>query len=245
MNSKFKAILYWSAFIGACAAAIAYILAIWIMVIGLDQGLGTTERLLFSIIGAGAGITINYLLREQGIIIAESEEDSQEIIKEYNQLTNKVAKPRKLKTIAYWKVVWTITDIIVKGVLIFGTTLGMMYVFIQGSQDFALMLLAFANLLLMSVLGLLGMNKAYNKYKSEHLPVLSEKIRRLKLDELASVPAEEEINELHKEPEVLDITSESGDKREEHRVPSDEVQTSIHDTASNTRSDIITNSKLN
>lgn len=213
MNSKFKAILYWSAFIGACAAAIAYMLAIWIMVIGINQGVGVTERLLFSIIGAGAGIIINYLLREQGITIAESEQESQEIIKEYNRLTNKVAKPRKLKTIAYWKVIWTVTDVIVKGVLIFSTTLGMMYIFIQGSRDFALMLLAFANLLLMSVLGLLGMNKAYNKYKSEHLPVLSEKIRRLKLDELASVPVEGVKDELHKEHRLHDVTTTSTEEQ--------------------------------
>jgi hypothetical protein len=214
MNKKLETILIYSALIGAIMTALAYLAAIWIMIMGIENTLSTEKRLLFSLIGAAVGIIINYLLREQGIKLASEEQASKDIMALYHKALNKTKKVKQLKTITHFRWWSLLQDIGIKGTLTMASTIGIIYIFIEGNGDWALILLATANLMLFAVFGILGMSKAYYKYVNEHLYVIQE--LTIKLNELALIPVEKEINE-HKQCEVSVTTTTSG--KEQKRDP--------------------------
>lgn len=206
MNDKLKKVMLWSASVGAALTALVYLTAIIIMVIGIENTLGQEKQLLYSLIGAVAGMLIIYMLREQGISLAANEQSSKEIMHKYYDALNKSKKVKQLKTINYYRMVWILKDVVTKGATVMLSTLGILYVFIEGNGDIGLILLATGNLLLFATFGIMGLSKAYNKYINEHLPVIKELTK--KLDQVGSVPLEREKNEV-KQCELLDSTPTS------------------------------------
>ena len=55
--------------------------------------------LLVSILGALTGLSVTFMLREQGVAFAKSEPGSKEIMQAYYKVLNKHKKPKSLHTI--------------------------------------------------------------------------------------------------------------------------------------------------
>lgn len=194
MNDTLKKFMLWTASIGAALTAVFYLLAIIILVTGIENTLTQEKQLLYSLIGAITGMIMMYLLREQGIALAANELESKKIMSEYYKALNKTKKLKQLKTIGYYRVLWLIIDVFTKGVTVMASTLGIIYIFIEGNGDLGLILLATANLFLFTTFGIIGLSKAYNKYINEHLPAILERTQKL-IDQVGSVPLEREKNE--------------------------------------------------
>ena len=65
----------------------------------------------------------------------------------------------------------------IKGISIIVTTLGAVYIVIQGSQDYTLLLLAVVNLIMFICFGLLSLVNAYDFYNEQHIPYILGKIK--------------------------------------------------------------------
>ena len=74
----------------------------------------------------------------------------------------------------------SIKDVLFKGLSVVITTVGVIYIVITGSQDYNLLLLALANLILFACFGLLAMSSAYDFYNENHIPYLKDLIERRK-----------------------------------------------------------------
>ncbi len=232
MNDTLKKFMLWTASIGAALTAVFYILAIIILVTGIENTLSQEKQLLYSLIGAVTGMIMMYLLREQGIALAADQVESKKIMADYYKALNKTKNLKQLKTIGYYRVLWLIIDVFTKGATVMASTLGIIYIFIEGNGDLGLILLATANLFLFTTFGIIGLSKAYDKYINEHLPAILERTQKL-IDQVGSVPLEREINEV-KQCEVSEFTTASGAEQEEHPKAINGVQSSIHNTASDT-----------
>lgn len=243
MNDTLKKFMLWTASIGAALTAVFYLLAIIILVTGIQNTLTQEKQLLFSLMGAVTGMIMMYLLREQGISLAANESESKQIMSEYYKALNKTKKLKQLKMIGYYRVLWLVIDLFTKGVTVMASTMGIIYVFIEGNGDLGLILLATANLFLFTTFGIIGLSKAYDKYINEHLPAVIERTQQLK-DQVGSVPLERDKNET-KQCEVSEPTTASGGESKEHPQVIDRIQSSIHNATSDTRSVIAFDSKLN
>lgn len=194
MTDNVKKYLRWGGTAGAIVAAVAYIIMIAVIVRGFQSDLDQEKQILISILGAIVGMTITYMLREQGITFAKEKPHSVEIMNEYNELMNKIKKIKKLRTIT-WFMFWaTFKDFFTKGVTIAGSTYLIFYLFREGNGDYSLFLLALSNIVMFAGLGLWAMQKMYDIYLENHIPAIESRIERLKIDEHASVHVEREQN---------------------------------------------------
>ena len=243
MNDTLKKFMLWTASIGAALTAVFYLLAIIILVNGIENSLSQEKQLLYSLIGAVTGMIMIYLLREQGISLAEDELESKKIMSAYHKALNKTKRLKQLKTIGYYRVLWFIKDVFTKGLTVMASTMGIIYVFIEGNGDLGLILLATANLFLFTTFGIMGLSKAYDKYINEHLPAILERTQKL-IDQVGSVQPESDKNET-KQCEVSKPTTASGGESKEYSKVVNGVQSSIHNADSDTRSVITLDSKLN
>lgn len=75
----------------------------------------------------------------------------------------------------YW-ITSACSDIIVKCLTIGLTSVGMVYIMIEGSQDWNLLLLAGVNLLMFAGFGLISLTKAYDYYNDVYVPYMKERI---------------------------------------------------------------------
>ena len=85
---------------------------------------------------------------------------------------------KKLKSINYYWTTSLIKDILVKGVSIAITTAGLIYIVVQGCNDYNLLLLAAVNLVMFICFGLLALNNAYEFYNNRHVPYMIDKINK-------------------------------------------------------------------
>ncbi len=207
MNDTLKKFMLWTASIGAALTAVFYLLAIIILVNGIENSLSQEKQLLYSLIGALTGMIMIYLLREQGISLAADELESKKIMSAYYKALNKTKNLKQLKTIGYYRVLWLIRDVFTKGLTVMASTMGIIYVFIEGNGDLGLILLATANLFLFTTFGIIGLSKAYDKYINEHLPAILERTQKL-IDQVGSVQPERETNEME-QCELSDIATAS------------------------------------
>lgn len=189
-------ILLWVGAIASVITAIAYIIVMVVFVVGIESALAMNQLLVVAIIGAVAGLSITWMLKMQGVALAANEEESKRIMKAYNDVKYAKDKKPRYRTIAQYYIVSGIMDITVKGVSVAASTYFGYSIFAEGNGDMALIGFAFVNVLMFLSFGILALSKAYKVYMTDHLAAIVEKTKRLKkLDELASIPVEEEINE--------------------------------------------------
>jgi len=179
MNEKTKNFLRWGGTAGAIVAGISYIVITIVIVKGFESKLDIEKQILFALLGAIVGITISYLLREQGITFAKELPESITTMEKYNKLMNEYQDVKKLHTIA-WHMFWaTIKDIFIKGTMIGISTWLILYIFSEGNGDYSLFLLALSNITMFAGLGLWSMSKMYDVYIEKHLPAIEARIERL------------------------------------------------------------------
>jgi hypothetical protein len=131
-----------------------------------------TQAIIFAIVGAVIGIIIMVFLRYQGISFAKLIPENQDILKLYNEETPKT----KFHSLKYYWIKTTISDVVIKGLSVAISTAGIIYIVIEGSQDYKLLLLAFANLILFACFGLIALSNAYDYYNEQYVPYMKEQI---------------------------------------------------------------------
>ena len=172
-EKKIQPILQYIGVIGATLMSIMYIITVVILIIGF-KAQSIQNTLVFAIINALVGLIIMQFLKIQGISFAKNLPENIEIVKQYY---NTKTKDKKIQSIKYYWTSSLIKDFISKGLSIAFTTAGIIYIVIVGSNDYTLLLLALANLILFIFFGLLALNNAYEFYNNKHVPYMQEMIK--------------------------------------------------------------------
>lgn len=167
---KLKPILLYMGTIVSGIMGIAYIIVVFVLIEGFkaEKLLNTT---VFSIITAAIGFCIMQMLKIQGQTFAKNLEKNKKIVNAYSKRKN-ANNPRKYKSMKHYWISSTIVDVSVKCLTLAITSIGMVYIMIEGSGDYSLLLLAVVNLLMFAGFGLISLCKAYDFYNEEYIPYM-------------------------------------------------------------------------
>ena len=179
LEKKILPVLNYVGIIGACIMVVAYIIAVFVLIRGFkaEAFLQTT---IFGCVNAATGFVIMQFLKIQGVSFAKMLPENQEIIRNYYQTKT---KDKKVHSITYFWTTSVIKDIIVKCVTLAGTTIGLIYIVIQGSNDYNLLFLAIVNLLMFICFGFISLVNAYDFYNNNHVPYMKEQLEKVEQQE--------------------------------------------------------------
>ena len=166
---KIKPVLSYVGTIGAVILSICYIICVFVLVIGFKANKNLSQSIIFAVITAVIGLIIMQFLKIQGISFAKSDPDNQKILTEYYNNKTKDKKPHSIK---YFWTVSLIKDFLIKGVSVIFSTAGIIYIVIEGSNDWNMLLLAIVNLLMFICFGFLSLVSAYDFYNEKHIPYI-------------------------------------------------------------------------
>ncbi len=189
MTNKIKNMLIYTGLAGAIMGAVGYILIVVAIVLGFETNLSGQQQLLIAIVGAADGVLINISLMYQGIAFAKREDKSQNVLKRYRKLISDNKTKKKAHSIAYYLVLAIFKNVIFKGATVALTTYFIVFIFMNGNGDYALFLVALANLCLFAGFGMMELAGMYDNYIEKHIPYLEGVCN--KLDQAGSVPLEE------------------------------------------------------
>lgn len=176
-----KPILIWIGTIVSAIMAVAYIIVVFVLIKGfkVDTILNTT---IFSLVTAIVGFCMMQMLKIQGQSFAANTEENKKIVKEYTKTFS--TKNKKAHTMRYYWVTSGTVDILTKCVTLALTSIGMVYIMIEGSQDYNLLLLAVVNLLMFAGFGLVGMVNTYDFYNESYVPYMLEQIKNINKEKI-------------------------------------------------------------
>ena len=192
-ETKIKPVLSYVGAIGAGLMCIAYIIVVFVLIRGF-QATVIFNTLLFAAVNAIVGFIIMQFLKVQGISFAKLIPENDEIIKEYYSTRTKDKKPHSMQF--YWATS-VAKDIFTKCLSVAITSAGLIYIVIQGSNDWNLLLLAIVNLIMFICFGFLTLVNAYEFFNNKFIPYMKEKIDETKIKEAVEVAEEERTNEGH------------------------------------------------
>ena len=174
LEKKILPILNYVGIIGACIMVVAYIIAVFVMIKGFKA-----EELLqmttFAVVNAATGFVIMQFLKVQGVSFAKMLPENQEIIQRYYKTKT---KDKKVHSIKFFWTTSVIKDIIVKCATLAATTVGLIYIVIQGSNDYNLLFLAIVNLLMFVCFGFISLVNAYDFFNNNHVPYMVEQLTK-------------------------------------------------------------------
>lgn len=153
--------------VGAILAAVADIVFVIIMVLGVQIDTDFNAIIIFAVVNALIGILINVLLRFQGQKYAEIE--NEELCTKFY---NKRVKEKKYISMNVWMTLKTIQDFIIKGATTSFSIFGVIYISIVGSKNPIQILLTIGTLILFACFGLIGMNAAYYRFYNIQVPYM-------------------------------------------------------------------------
>lgn len=187
-EKKIKPILLYVGTIGAVIMSIAYIVLMFVLVIGFTANKALTQTIIFALINAVVGFIIMQFLKIQGQDFAKQIEYNKEVLQKWN-----TKKPKKKRThsLGYFWAKTITMDIIVKVLTVVFMTSAIIYIVIEGSSDYNMLLMAFVNLLMFICFGFLSLVKAYDFYNENYIPYLEEKINEREINENMEVVKEE------------------------------------------------------
>lgn len=168
--------LYYIGMIGAVLMCIAYIAIVIVLIVGFEQH-ELKGCIVFALVNAIVGLIIMQFLKLQGTIFAKNLPKNKEILDEYYALQT---KDKKIRSIKYYWTTSVIRDVIFKGLSFAASTIGIIYIIIKGSNDYALLLLAFVNLIMFVCFGIVALNGAFEFYNNRHIVYLKSKIDEVK-----------------------------------------------------------------
>lgn len=180
---KIENILQFAGFILTILSAIAYLVIVYIIITGFEIQAASDKLLIFLILGGIAGVMISLSLRIQGIAFAKMEPESKRVLKQYQEL---IGNDKETKLLPMWafQLINIAIDIIIKGTSIVLTLYYSISIIIEGLGDFKYFYLGIVNILLYLGLGLLSMTKAYNHYIEKEIPLINQKINKIKRKEI-------------------------------------------------------------
>lgn len=193
--------------IGAVLAAVADIVFVLIMVLGVKIDVELKSIIIFAVVNALIGILINVLLRYQGQKYAEVENEDL-----CTKFYNKRAKEKKYMSMGKWMTLKTVQDFLVKGVTTSFSIFGIVYISVTGSKNPIQILITVATLILFACFGLIGMNSAYCRFYNIQVPYMN-----LKLEEREKENKDDNSKQCAIEESAGASTSES----DGHTVPTE------------------------
>ena len=173
LEKKILPVLNYVGFIGAVIMAIAYIISVFVLIHGFKAE-ALLQTTIFACVKAGTGFIIMQFLKVQGESFAKMLPENQELIKKYYKTKTKDKKVHSMKF--YW-ITSVIKDVVVKCLTLGATTVGLIYIVIQGSNDYNMLLLAIVNLLMFICFGFLSLVNAYDFYNNKHVPYMIEQLK--------------------------------------------------------------------
>ena len=192
-ETKIKPVLSYVGAIGAGLMCVAYVIVVFVLIRGFKATV-IFNTLLFAAVNAIVGFIILQFLKVQGISFAKLIPENDEIIKEYYSTKTKDKKPHSMQF--YWATSIA-KDIVTKCLSVAITSAGLIYIIIQGSNDWNLLLLAMVNLIMFICFGFLALVNAYEFFNNTFIPYMKEKIDETKIKEAVAVVEEECTNKGH------------------------------------------------
>ena len=174
LERKILPILNYIGIIGAVIMAIAYIVIVFVLINGFKAE-ALLQTTVFACVNAAVGFIIMQFLKYQGESFAKMLPENKEIIDRYYKTKT---KDKKVHSIRYFWVTTVIKDIIVKCATLGLTTIGIIYIVIQGSNDYNLLLLALVNLLMFVCFGFISLNSAYEFFNNKHVPYMIDQLNK-------------------------------------------------------------------
>lgn len=172
LEKKILPILNYVGIIGAGIMTIAYIIAVFVLIRGF-QAEAILNTTVFACVNAATGFVIMQFLKIQGVSFAKMLPENDDIIKRYYGTKT---KDKKVHSIKYFWATSVIKDIITKCITLGATTIGLIYIVIQGSNDYNLLFLAIVNLLMFVCFGFISLVNAYDFYNNNHVPYMKEQL---------------------------------------------------------------------
>lgn len=190
-DTKVKPILNYVGMIGAIIMSIAYIIVVFVLINGfkVEELLHTT---VFACVNAAVGFIIMQFLKIQGVSFAKMIPENKAIMDIYYKTET---KDKKVHSITYYWITSVVKDVLMKCLTLGATTVGVIYIVIQGSNDYNLLLLAVVNLLMFICFGFISLVKAYDFFNQMHIPFLIKRLEEVsskELDEVLPKEAKEE-----------------------------------------------------
>lgn len=172
-KEKILPILHYVGLIGALISSVGYIILVIVLIFGFKAE-AILKTTVFAGVSAGVGFIIMQFLKYQGITFAELIPENAAILKRYREAKTKDKTNHSLK---YFWITSVIKDICFKCFSLALTTIGLIYIVIQGSKDFNLVWLAIVNLLMFVSFGLLALVKAYNNFNNNYIEYVKEQLK--------------------------------------------------------------------
>lgn len=173
LEKKILPILNYVGIIGAAIMTVAYIIAVFVLIRGF-QAEALLQTTIFGCVNAATGFVIMQFLKIQGVSFAKMLPENQEVIKRYYNTKTKDKKPHSIN---YFWATTVVKDILVKCLTLAATTVGLIYIVIQGSNDYNLLFLAIVNLLMFMCFGFISLVNAYDFYNNNHVPYMLEQLK--------------------------------------------------------------------
>lgn len=173
-EKRIKPILLYVGTIGAVIMAIAYIITVFVLIIGFNAQKNLIQSITFAIVNAIIGLIIMQFLKIQGVSFAKNLPENKAILERF---IKRDQKEKKSHSITFYWVTSVTKDVLIKALTIAGTTAGIIYIVIEGSNDWNLLALAIVNLLMFVCFGLLSLNSAYDFYNEQHIPFILDQLK--------------------------------------------------------------------
>lgn len=170
-EDKIKPLLLYVGTIGAILMSIAYFIVVLVLVFGFEVK-SPTQSIIFATINAIVGLVIMQFLKVQGIAFAKEIPENQEVLKKYYTKRKK----KKSYDISYYWIKSIIEDVLAKGLGIAVTSAGLIYIVVEGSQDYNLILLAVVNLIMFICFGFISLTKSYDFFNDNYIPYVKDQI---------------------------------------------------------------------
>ena len=178
-KDKLKPLFTYVGTIGAAIMVVCYVITVMILVFGFRVQVDHLKQsIIFAVVNGVVGFIIMQFLKIQGVDFAKGEH--KELIDKYNKIVMKEdmsKKNTKPKSLTYYWITSTIKDFIMKALTIIIASCGMIYIVIEGSNDYSLILLAVVNLLMFTCFGLLSLVGSYDFYSVNHVNYMEYKIK--------------------------------------------------------------------
>lgn len=188
LEKKILPILNYVGIIGAAIMTIAYIIAVFVLIKGFKAE-ALLQTTIFGCVNAATGFVIMQFLKIQGVSFAKMLPENEDIIKQYYKTKT---KDKKVRSIKYFWTTSVIKDVLTKCATLAATTIGLIYIVIQGSNDYNLLFLAIVNLLMFMCFGFISLVSAYDFYNQRHVPYMVEQLQKVHEQEAQKEQEEEQ-----------------------------------------------------
>ena len=158
--------------------SVAYIILVVVMIVGF-QAEKTLKTTVFAIASAGVGFLILQCFKIQGQSFAELKPENKDLLEKYYGTKT---KDKKAHSMLYFWIKTGLTDFLVKAGTVALSTVGLIYIIIEGSKDFILILLAIVNLLMFISFGFLSLVKTYNYFNRVYVEYIKERLKESEED---------------------------------------------------------------